>query len=415
MLVGKGAFPAVIWALSCFSSLKSRRAAGLYSPGVGRFLKLRMYFVGVVDMFCKNELRETRVPEIWTNETVDWNSRRLEIADILQSELFGYRPADPEEISFEYLPIGDCYVFCGGKVDFLKILIHTKVNGQEFSFPMYGAVPKGRKNLPFFIHISFKSDRPTYQTVHMYEPPFEEIIDNGFAIFWFGYEDVTADNNDFTDGLAGVLYGGRERTGSDPGKIAMWSWAASRVMDFCQTLDCLDLTRSAVIGHSRLGKTALFTGVMDERIQFVIGNGSGFAGAALSRNYMEERRCSAEFCIRNHGMWFAENYKKYANREYEMPYDQHFLVVGSAPRHVYVGSADQDYWATPRLEFLSAYAAGEVYERLGLPGLVCPDRYPESEEYFHNGYVGYHLRRGMHCLSRDDWKLYMQYVRNAQV
>lgn len=366
-------------------------------------------------MFCKNELLERNVPEIWPDKSVDWKNRRIEIANILQSELFGYRPADPEEISFEYLPIGDAHVFTGGKADYLKILIHTKVNGKEFSFPMYGAVPKEKKNLPFFIHIRFKSNKSTFQSIHMYDPPIEEIIDNGFAMFWFGYEDVTTDNMDFNDGLAGILYDGRERTGSDPGKIAMWSWAASRVMDFCQTLDCLDFSRSAVIGHSRLGKTALFTGVMDERIQFIIANGSGFAGAALSRNHTEERHCSVEFCVNNHMMWFSENYRKYANKEYEMPFDQHFLVAGSAPRHVYVGSADQDYWATPRMEFLSAYAAGEIYECLGLPGLSCHDRYPVTGEFFHDGYVGHHLRKGTHYLNRDDWKFYMKYIQNAQV
>jgi hypothetical protein len=114
-------------------------------------------------------------------------------------------------------------------------------------------------------------------------------------------------------------------------------------------------------------------------------------------------------------MWFCENYRKYANKEYEMPFDQHFLVAGSAPRHVYVGSADQDYWATPRLEFLSAYAAGEIYELLGLPGLVDPGRYPFAGENFHDGYIGYHLRKGRHYLSRDDWNFYMQYIRHAKI
>ena len=35
--------------------------------------------------------------------------------------------------------------------------------------------------------------------------PTDEIIDKGFGIVTFGYQDVTKDNNDFTDGLAGVL------------------------------------------------------------------------------------------------------------------------------------------------------------------------------------------------------------------
>ncbi len=365
-------------------------------------------------MFLKNELKKINIPEVWPDETQDWKSRRLEIADIIQSDLFGYLPEAPEEISFENIRRGDEHAFCGGKVNYLLVRINTKVNGKDFSFPMYAAIPKGKKDLPFFIHISFKSDRPTFDSVHMHEPPIEEITDNGFAIFWFGYEDVTSDNMDFSDGLAGILYDGRERKGSDPGKIAIWSWAASRVMDFCQTLDCLDFSRSAVIGHSRLGKTALFTGLTDERIQFVLSNGSGFAGAALSRNHTEEHRVSVQFCVNNHGMWFCENYRKYAGKEYEMPFDQHFLVAGSAPRHVYVGSASQDYYANPRLEFLSAYAAGEVYERLGLPGLVFSDRYPSAREKAHDGYVGYHLREGTHYLSRDDWKLYMQYLRSAE-
>ena len=59
-----------------------------------------------------------------------------------------------------------------------------------------------------------------------------------------------------------------------------------------------------------------------------------------------------------------------------MPYDQHFLVAASAPRHVYVASAEDDYWYDPMTEYLSACAAGQVYEKLGLKGLIHPDRYP---------------------------------------
>lgn len=66
-------------------------------------------------------------------------------------------------------------------------------------------------------------------------------------MFSFGYQDVTSDDGDFTNGLAGAIFGVRERVGSDCGKIALWSWAASRVMDYCQTFDCLDLKRSAVV------------------------------------------------------------------------------------------------------------------------------------------------------------------------
>ena len=149
-------------------------------------------------------------------------TRRSEIRDILQRELFGYMPPQPDEVFFEELPPKSYYhTFCAGKAIIKQIIIHTKLMGKAFSFPMWAVIPKGKKNLPFFIHINFRPDVPDRYM------PTEEIIDNGFAVFSFGYEDVTTDNMDFGNGLAGVIYGGRERVGSDCGEIPMWAWAAS--------------------------------------------------------------------------------------------------------------------------------------------------------------------------------------------
>lgn len=67
--------------------------------------------------------------------------------------------------------------------------------------------------------------------------PTEELIDNGFAVLSFCHNDVTRDNNDFADGLAGVLFNNGQREESDCGKIAMWTWGAHIVMDYAETLD----------------------------------------------------------------------------------------------------------------------------------------------------------------------------------
>lgn len=82
-------------------------------------------------------------------------------------------------------------------------------------------------------------------------PPVSEprVAYPGF-LFSFCYEDVTSDDHDFTNGLAGVIFGGRERKMDECGKIAMWAWAASRIMDYAETLPSLDLTKAvAVAGH----------------------------------------------------------------------------------------------------------------------------------------------------------------------
>ena len=64
----------------------------------------------------------------------------------------------------------------------------------------------------------------------------------------------------------------------------MWAYGASRVLDYLYTRDDVDASRTSVIGHSRLGKTALWTAAQDERFICAISNDSGYGGAASSKH-----------------------------------------------------------------------------------------------------------------------------------
>ena len=238
--------------------------------------------------------------------------------------------------------------------------------------------------------------------------PVEEIIDNGFAVISFCYQDITKDNDDFTDGLAGVLYENGKRGKNEAGKITLWSWAAQRVMDYAQTLDNLDLNNSIVCGHSRLGKTALLTAATDKRFKFAFSNNSGCCGAALSRGKNGEK--IADICSA-FPYWFCEEFLNYINNEDKMPFDQHYLAAAIAPRYVYISSAKEDIWADPVSEMLTCVAISEVYERYGEKGFVCADRLPRVGDVFHDGCVGYHLRDGLHYFSREDWNKAMTFVK----
>jgi len=329
-----------------------------------------------------------------------WDKRRSEILTLLCREEYGFIPSTLTSLRFEL--VAEDKQFCAGKVTLSKVLAAGQLGDRSFSFPFYTSIPNGKQKYPFFVFINFKDAIPDAYF------PVEEICDNGFAVLSFCYQDVTSDDNDFTNGLAGVIFGGSERKADECGKIAMWSWAASRVMDYAETLSSLDLTKAVVVGHSRLGKAALLTGALDPRFACTISNESGCSGAAVSRGKTGEK--IKDICNR-FPHWFCANYSKYMDKEQDLPFDQHFLVAAAAPRLAYVASAKKDTWADPDSEYLSCVAASEVYGKLGLAGFVHPDRLPEVGDVFHEGDIGYHLRDGLHYLSREDWLYFIRFLK----
>lgn len=335
-------------------------------------------------------LKERNVPELLSRE---------EMLDIVQAQLFGYLPPKPEKTSFEteenIIP-----KFCAGKAVCHKVTVNTVINGKEFSFPFLATLPTDEEKHPFFVHINFRDLNPDRYM------PTEELVDNGFAVLSVWYNDITTDDGDFTNGLAGVLFENGKRNDTDCGKIAMWAWAAQRILDYAETLpDKLDLSRSVVCGHSRLGKTALFAGATDERFAFSYSNDSGCSGAAIARGTAPGGERVADIC-RNFPFWFCENYKKYCNNEYNMPFDQHYLVASIAPRKVLIGSASEDKWADPLSEMLCCVASSPAF----VNGFKYEDRPPQIDDKFFDGDIGYHMRKGLHYFSREDWLRLIEFV-----
>lgn len=325
---------------------------------------------------------------------------KSEMLDILLREEYGYMPPKPEKVEVTGIESSVRH-FCAGKATLQKVYLKASFGDKSFSFPIYASVPTKEGKHPFFVMINFRDSVPDLYL------PVEEIIDEGFAVLSFCYKDVTSDDGDFTDGLAGVLYENGERSNTDPGKIAMWAWAASRVMDYAETLDSLDLIRACVCGHSRLGKTAMLAAATDERFTFAHSNDSGCSGAAITRGKAGER--VASICS-HFPFWFCKNYYAYAEREDEMPFDQHFLAACIAPRYFYVASAIEDTWADPDSEMLTCVAVSEAYEKEGRAGFICEDRLPKAGDVYHEGCVGYHLRGGSHYFGREDWQKLMAFI-----
>jgi hypothetical protein len=233
--------------------------------------------------------------------------------------------------------------------------------------------------------------------------PVKLLHDRGYATATAYCGDVFPDHADGRkeSALPSLGYAvGDERmvSGDEPGAISTWAWQLSRILDWLVTLPEIDPTRVIVVGHSRLGKTALWAGAGDERFAMVVSNESGCGGAALERrNYGETvKRITTSF-----PHWFAPTFATYADRETELPIDQHVVLAMTAPRPLYVSSAVEDRWADPRGEFLAAVAASPVWELFGKVGLGT-DTYPAVDTAIGSS-IGYHVRSGPHDITAVDW------------
>lgn len=337
------------------------------------------------------------------NSADDWRARRLEILDLMRREIYGYAPCAPERVTGEVVRREqDAFA---GKATRETISISFETAGGAFSFPIELCIPKRTgETVPAFVILSFRAEIPN---VYL---PAEEMLDAGFAFANLHYSSVTADDAS-ASGLASMVPVD-PRTGF--GKIGMWAFAASRALDYLRTRGELDPARIAVAGHSRLGKTALWCAAQDERFSMAISNDSGCAGAALFRGKVGER---IENITRVFPYWFCGEFRKYAGREAELPFDQHMLLALLAPRPVYVASAERDEWADPASEFLACVAASDAYRLLGREGLADADlarldgALPRPLYRAHAGEIGYHLRAGTHYHSRTDWLEQMAYRR----
>jgi fermentation-respiration switch protein FrsA (DUF1100 family) len=215
-----------------------------------------------------------------------------------------------------------------------------------------------------------------------------EVLTRGYALARFNRTEIVPDiyNTDRNTALY-LAYPDYEFRA-----IGAWAWGYHRVIDLLRTLDRVDASRIAVVGHSRGGKTVLLAGATDERIALTAPNNSGSGGAGCFRWHGEGCE-KLEDGVRMVPYWYAPGLADFIGREADLPFDQHALKALVAPRALLSTEALGDLWANPSGTYQTYLGAREVYRFLG-----AEDR------------IGIWYREGDHDHGLADWQAFLDFA-----
>jgi dienelactone hydrolase len=230
----------------------------------------------------------------------------------------------------------------------------------------------------------------------------DDIIARGYAVATLYNGDIDPDNKEQAAGVQRFW-----KSKFETSTIMAWAWGIMRVVDFLQDVKEIDAKRIAVVGHSRLGKTALVAAAFDERIALVIPHQSGTGGAAPSRSKNSKSE-SVERINTSFPHWFNDEFKKFNKQVEKLPFDQNCLAALVAPRPLLFTNALEDQWANPDGQFDVLKSAEPVYKLLGAGGFDANTPPPPGKLI--DSTLGYYIREGKHSMTREDWKVFLDYA-----
>jgi hypothetical protein len=176
------------------------------------------------------------------------------------------------------------------------------------------------------------------------------------------------------------------------GALAAWAWGYHRVVDVLTDMPFIDANKISITGHSRGGKAVLLAAATDVRIALVGANNSG-AGGAGCYHWLDPEAEKIVNLLENIPYWFNPSFSDWIGREFELPFDQHYLKALIAPRAQLNMTANDDLWANPEGTRITNEATQKVYDLLNAS---------DNLKLTH--------REGKHAHRPEDWKTFLDFA-----
>ena len=348
------------------------------------------------------------------------NERREEILTLFEEHVYGALPKDGFTTSFEVVEEG---LALDGKATRkqIKIIVETEKGTSDALMLLY--VPNTDEPSPVIIGLNSNGNHAAIADENVLAPYTFDVEDGTWeekrgekAYRWNiadsisrGYAVATIYSGDFAPDN-GKTYNSRVISLFDEEEfkaVGAWAFGLLRAVDYMMQDETIDSEHIAVVGHSRLGKAAVWAGANDTRIGMVISNDSGNSGASLSRENRGETVYSINLAFPH---WFSSKYADYGKKEDKLPVDQNLLLATIAPRLLYVASAEDDMWADPQGAWNSLMHATNAFELYGLDVIPYSDKQPDVNTPIWTESMGCHVRTGWHDMQAEDWEYYLEYM-----
>jgi lysophospholipase L1-like esterase len=341
------------------------------------------------DILTSRNGRKVTSPEMW------WQTRRPEIAEDFEREVYGRVPADAPKVAWTVTETLKTTV--GGQpVVARRVIGHVDNSAHpaiSVDIKMAVVVPVNAK-VPAPVLVMFSRGHmpgePLPQFPGLQEPAAppstEQLIAAGWAYVSLDTGSIQADNgHGLTAGIIGLTNKGKRRTPEQWGALRAWAWGAARALDYLETLPAIDAKRVGIEGVSRYGKAALVTMAFEPRFAMALVGSSGAGGAKPFRRNFGEAVENLTGSGQYH--WMAGNFLKYGAVEAssgsknanDIPVDAHELIALCAPRPTFIsygipekGDAN---WLDQQGSYMATVAAGPVFRLLGARDLGVTEDY----------------------------------------